>query len=596
MSQQRPCVDDILDRFDRAWAAGEQPDWATFLHLDGSVVDQELAWEIIQRDLYWRLRLGLQEAAPCRSVEVYIRHPDVSLSAQRRQQLAALEDEWRKEFVAPLVNTPSPAGDSGPTEPQAVPVSPPMPFDLDRLERLGFGGMGVVYRSPDASLQRDVALKVLRPELNPSGIKRFLQEADILAKLEHPGIVPIHLRGFLCDGRPFFTMKVVQGRTLDRLLRAREAVSERLPNFLDIFEQVCQTLAYAHAKNIVHHDLKPANVMVGEFCEVQVMDWGLARELRSDTAGSVHTGTEGDASLAAVSPAPVVAGTYPYMAPEQACGDAALIDRRADVFELGAILCEILTGFPPYREPDLKRKAELADLGDAWERLARSGADPELIQIARTCLSASPEDRPRDAAAVAKHIAAYRADVQKRLETAKLEKAQAEVRAQEAQARLAAEQQAAEMAAGRARMRLLAVALGLGLLLLVAAGAWWIEIRHRQARHIVESLFDKMEPALAAGLPDEVEPYLQQVASRLAEIDAADLRDRLAAARRDLDMIRHLNDLSERRWRAVQEAFIERAQLGKQELVITAVQSVPTPDRDATEGNRQQKLSANETK
>jgi serine/threonine-protein kinase len=149
-------------------------------------------------------------------------------------------------------------------------------------EELGHGGMAVVYQTRD-EFDREVTTKVVRPELHPDedAQRRFLREARVTDHLQHPGVVPVHGQGRLTDGRPYFTMKLVRGQTLAALLAARPGPEHDLPRFLAVFEQVCQTLAYAHSKGVIHRDLKPANVMVGAFGEVQVMDWGLAKLLAS---------------------------------------------------------------------------------------------------------------------------------------------------------------------------------------------------------------------------------------------------------------------------------------------------------------------------
>src|SRR5262249_46605152 len=155
--------------------------------------------------------------------------------------------------------------------------------------------------------------------------------------------------GTLPDGRPYIAMKLVQGRTLAELLEARTGPADDLPRLLGVFEQVCQAVGYAHSKGVIHRDLKPRNVMVGAFGEVQVMDWGLARVLaeasrererpKGDQAGNVvaTARTADDATQ----PGSVL-GTYAYMAPEQARGEVERLDRRCDVFGLGAMLCEVL--------------------------------------------------------------------------------------------------------------------------------------------------------------------------------------------------------------------------------------------------------------
>ena len=262
--------------------------------------------------------------------------------------------------------------------------------------------MGAVLKGRDRDLGRDLAVKVLleehrdRPEL----VRRFVEEARIGGQLQHPGIVPVHELGTLGDCRPYFTMKLVEGRTLASLLDERRSAAEDRPRLLGIFEQVCQTMAYAHSRGVIHCDLKPSNVMVGSFGEVQVMDWGLAKvlergratvETRAGSAGPVESIRGGSGQDA--HGRPVVLGTPAYMAPEQARGEMRRLDERTDVFGLGAILCEVLTGQPPFVGrglAELQGLAVRADLADARERLEASGAEPELVALARRCLAPSP--------------------------------------------------------------------------------------------------------------------------------------------------------------------------------------------------------------
>ena len=147
---------------------------------------------------------------------------------------------------------------------------------------LARGGMGVVLRGHDRELGRDVAIKVLDPDLaeREEVRQRFVEEAQIGGQLQHPGIVPVYELGLMADERPWFAMKLVKGRTLAELLAERASTDAERGKLLSIFEDVCQTVAYAHSKSVIHRDLKPANVMVGAFGEVQVVDWGLAKVLR----------------------------------------------------------------------------------------------------------------------------------------------------------------------------------------------------------------------------------------------------------------------------------------------------------------------------
>jgi serine/threonine protein kinase len=207
--------------------------------------------------------------------------------------------------------------------------------------------MGVVYRATDATLGREVAVKVLHEKYGPESwvARRFADEAHITGQLQHPAIPPVHDLGTRPDGRPFLAMKLIKGATLDRLLHARPDPSAECGRFVVVFEQVCQALAYAHAHHVIHRDLKPANVMVGSFGEVQVMDWGLAKVLgsRSDeapnpeeTSGKTRVGPLRD-SGGSDTQAGSVLGTPAFMPPEQALGAVGLIDARSDVF--GAECC-----------------------------------------------------------------------------------------------------------------------------------------------------------------------------------------------------------------------------------------------------------------
>ncbi len=315
-------------------------------------------------------------------------------------------------------------------------------------EELARGGMGVVYRARDDSLGRDVAVKVLHERYPVDSLvgQRFLDEARITAQLQHPGIPPVFEVGRLSDDRPYLAMKLIKGRTLEELLKERSEPAEGRGRFLAVFHQICQAVGYAHSKHILHRDLKPANVMVGAFGEVQVMDWGLAKLLAADggrrsqappLAGTettyatvIYTARERDSATLFGS----MLGTPAFMAPEQAGGELDRLDERTDVFGLGAILCVILTGQPPYAGKsgeDVRLMAIRGTLADAHARLDECGADAKLVELCRQCLSPEREARPRDAGAVAATIAGYLAGVEERARQAELERAAAEVRAAE---------------------------------------------------------------------------------------------------------------------------------------------------------------------
>jgi eukaryotic-like serine/threonine-protein kinase len=200
------------------------------------------------------------------------------------------------------------------------------PDRYDILEEIGRGGMGVVFRAVDRELEREVAVKVLNA--GTAGLaERLRQEARILGRLEHPGVVPIHDIGTLGDGRLFYVMKLVRGERLDRHATGSLSLTERLR----IIDRLCDAVAFAHAHGVIHRDLKPENVMIGAFGEVLVLDWGVAK-VRDGALSPVagHAGSIGTHHG-------TVLGTPGYMAPEQASGEAH-VDERADVYAIGRML------------------------------------------------------------------------------------------------------------------------------------------------------------------------------------------------------------------------------------------------------------------
>jgi serine/threonine-protein kinase len=410
---------------------------------------------------------------------------------------------------------------------------PPSHVGRHRVEgEVGRGGMGAVYRAHDPDLNRPVAVKVLRADLadHPALARRFLEEARVGGRLQHPGVVPVYEVG-RHDGRPYFTMKLVQGRTLAQLLKERPDPSAELPRFLLIFEQVCQAVGYAHSRGVLHRDLKPANVMVGEFGEVQVMDWGLAKLIGggppAGDAPVAHTARAADADQTVEG---AVLGTPAYMAPEQALGLAASLDARCDVFALGGILCEILTGLPPYQgdTAEVLRRAAQADLADAHVRLAGCQADAELIALATACLSDERAGRPHDGGAVAAAAAAYRAGVEARLRAAELARAAAQTKVLEERKR-----------------RRLALALAAAVLLAVAAGgaaAWWRYEEQARAERAVEASLRQAADRRDRGEWPEALAELTHADGLLAG-GGADQRRRAAALRADVETAAALEEV-----------------------------------------------------
>jgi serine/threonine protein kinase len=218
-------------------------------------------------------------------------------------------------------------------------------------KELGRGGMGIVYEARDTRLERVVALKVQSPLASGGdAVERLWREARILARLEHPGIVPVHDAGMLSDGRAYYAMKLVEGTRLDEYLKGGPS----LPELCRIFLRICEPVAFAHVHGIVHRDLKPENIMLGSFGEVLVLDWGVA------------------AALGAPEQAGLVIGTPAYMAPEQR--DASPVDGRADIYSLGNLLREAAGDAPRPLRSIVKRATEL-DPARRYQAVTELSAD-----------------------------------------------------------------------------------------------------------------------------------------------------------------------------------------------------------------------------
>ena len=304
---------------------------------------------------------------------------------------------------------------------------------------LARGGMGAVLRVWDDDLRRETALKVMlgkgapkrtgkTPAVDSRSLGRFLEEAQITGQLEHPGIVPVHELGIDDRGRVFFTMRLVRGLTFrEAFQKARDGEDGwTFARAVDAMLRASEAVAYAHSKGVVHRDLKPSNVMVGRFGETYVMDWGLARVLgREDLkdirivdpgeSGDVQTALEGEKHGTPGSPLATrdgdVVGTPSYMSPEQARGDLDEIGPATDVYSLGAMLYELLTGRAPFCPTGSTAPAEV------WRRVKRGpptpildlapGASPELVAIAEKAMQRRVQDRYADVSELADELRAY---------------------------------------------------------------------------------------------------------------------------------------------------------------------------------------------
>jgi tetratricopeptide (TPR) repeat protein len=458
----------------------------------------------------------------------------------------------------------------------AGPALPPGGKRYRLLEEMARGGMGVVYRAHDTILDREIALKVLQERfaLHSSIAQRFVDEARITSQLQHPGIPAVHDLGNLPDGRPFLAMKLVKGRDLADWLWERPSPSSERGRWLAVFEQLCQAVAYAHAHQVIHRDLKPLNVMVGSFGEVQVMDWGLAK-LLTPTDAAPKPSSEGDGTGTEIrlrrdpddsaTLTGSVLGTPAYMPPEQAGGETDKIDARADVFGLGAVLCVILTGQPPYAGRDtesVRLMAVRGQLEDCLARLDACTAEPGLVQLCRRCLAFDPADRPQDAAVVAQQVAALRAQAEERARQAELERVRAEVAVREQRK--------------RRRMQLALVAAVLLVLGLAGGGLTWLrwqaQTRRAEAdRSVTLALARAEQLAVQAKEVDSATVHGAEAALGLwrQAVAAGEQAESVAATTADEDLTRRvmLQTATLRDGLAQAEADLVRA---RRDLVLVA--------------------------
>jgi serine/threonine protein kinase/Flp pilus assembly protein TadD len=607
------------------------------------ILARDMRLELIRCEYRWRWQLGDTRARR----EEYRRHRDC---ADLAADLADLTPVWSCPAPGcnPLTEHTLPDEDAHQVVcPQCqtryeVTVlfrsRPREPVGLDRREYelparpYASGGMGQIYLVRDPGLGRELALKVVHPDWTnkPRAERRLRREAQIVGALQHPAIVPIHNLGRLPapDGRLYFTMKLIRGRksqvngeavqirTLADELTSREVLTDELPRLVAMFAQVCQAVAFAHQNRVIHRDLKPANIMVGEFGEIQVTDWGLAKTLEADAEEAGEALHERMSLLETVrggGPAlrstlqtrhGEVLGSLLYLSPEQAQGETAEHGPPSDVFALGAILCEVLTGFPPYVDVDageakylapggekldggatflrqLLERAGAGDTGPALRRLEACKAHPDLVRIARDCLARDMAERPADASQVADRVAAYQADVQRRAEDERVQRAKRE----EAERRADAEAREKKQAQRAKRNTRIASVLGVVLLLFAGGTAWWNQSTRATRRSATilaaTSPLDRASALINQGWAQADDPDQWKITLS----DALSLIEQANGALSTGEPTDELRARVERVRRAHDEAFAELALIRELEAIwlrgFTSVDGKPSLPRTA---------------
>jgi tetratricopeptide (TPR) repeat protein/tRNA A-37 threonylcarbamoyl transferase component Bud32 len=553
LAQQRH-VDQVCQRFEAAWKSGQRPRIEDYLGDTAEPGQSALLRELIPLDADYRRLAGETPR-----LEDYQRFPNLD-PAWLASVLAAPEPAAAPgtplplESTGPVATSPTPrAGDSGQAAASAVPT------DSGRYQPLRFharGALGEVHVALDAELHREVALKRIQPPRadDPDSRRRFLLEAEITGRLEHPGIVPVYGLVQDADGQPCYAMRFIQGESLQEAIkRFHEAdkggrdPGERslaLRQLLSRFIAVCNAVAYAHSRGIVHRDLKPANVMLGKYGETLLVDWGLAKavargeEARAGGEDTLAPTATGDGNGTAMGQA---VGTPAYMSPEQASGRWDLVGPASDIYGLGATLYAVLTGQPPFKgEPGALPPGALLERVKRGEfprpRKRKAAVPPPLEAVCLKAMARKPEDRYATALGLAADVEHWLAD----------EPVSAYAEGWATRARRWTR---------RHRVLVTGVAVAVVAAVLLGGGLGWLLLEERADRRVAGARREAtMRPAVENTLElvvklrqearwEEAEAALKLALSRLGEEGAADLRQRLVQAQADLRLVKRLDEI-----------------------------------------------------
>ncbi len=413
-------VDSVCDRFERALRAGERPRIEEYLGGENEPALSVLLYEILIAELDWRRRHGEFPEPPEYLARFATRAPLVeaafatSMPAGHRADLASNSSGGLVVGFGEKSHSKAESDSDGS-------AATSQRFHI--LRPLAEGGLGIVSVAYDSELHREVALKEIQRRLafQPESRTRFLHEAEITGGLEHPGIVPVYSLGWYPDGRPYYAMRLIEGTSLKQSITnfhqigacdpgARTLTLRRL---LDRFRDVCEALAYAHSRGVVHRDVKPHNIMVGRFGEALLVDWGLAKamgQLDSTSAAGSRLLKPVDSNGTAETVAGLAMGTPAYMSPEQAGGVTGRLGPASDVYGLGATLYHLLTGRAPF-DGDIREVVDKVRRGDfPRPRSVRRDIPRSLEAVCLKAMALLPEDRYSSAGALADDLERWLAD------------------------------------------------------------------------------------------------------------------------------------------------------------------------------------------